>query len=47
MEENPSVSSIAKTLGMYIVLCMLWQYRLWIFQVRDTKVEIFLAKNQV
>ena len=25
----------------------LWQYRLWSFQVRDTKFERFLAKNQL
>ena len=24
----------------------LWQYRLWSFQGRDTKLEKFLAKNQ-
>ena len=23
----------------------LWQYRLWSFQGRDTKLEMFLAKN--
>ena len=26
---------------------MLWQYRLWIFQERDTKLESFLAKDQL
>ena len=25
---------------------MLWQYRLWSFQVGDTKLERFLQKNQ-
>ena len=25
----------------------LWQYRLWSFQGRDTKLERFLAKNQL
>ena len=27
--------------------CQVWQYRLWIFQGRDTKLERFLAKNQL
>ena len=26
--------------------CLLWQYRLWSFQERYTKLERFLAKNQ-
>jgi hypothetical protein len=26
---------------------LLWQYRLWSFQGRDTKLERFLAKNQL
>ena len=26
--------------------CTLWQYRLWSFQGRDTKLESFWAKNQ-
>ena len=32
-----------------VIFCMvwLWQYRLWTFQVRDTKLERFLAKNQL
>ena len=25
----------------------LWQYRLWSFQGKDTKLESFLAKNQL
>ena len=25
----------------------IWQYRLWSFQGRDTKLERFLAKNQL
>ena len=29
-----------------IVVKRLWQYGLWSFQTRDTKVEIFLPKNQ-
>ena len=29
-----------------IVVCMLWQYRLWSFQGRDKKLERFLHKNQ-
>jgi hypothetical protein len=28
-------------------LAQLWQYRLWSFQGTDTKLEIFLAKNQM
>ena len=27
--------------------CILWQYRLWSFQGRDTKLERILAKNQL
>ena len=27
--------------------CKLWQYRLWSFQGRNTKLERFLAKNQL
>ena len=27
-------------------LCKLWQYGLWSFQMRGTKFEIFLPKNQ-
>ena len=27
--------------------CLLWQYRLWSFQGRDTKFERFLTKNQL
>ena len=32
-----------------VIFCMvwLWQYWLWTFQVRDTKLERFLAKNQL
>ena len=26
--------------------CRVWQYRLWSFQTRGTKLEIFLLKNQ-
>ena len=26
--------------------CSLWQYRLWSFKSRDTKLERFLSKNQ-
>ena len=28
-------------------ICKLWHYRLWSFQGRDTKLERFLAKNQL
>ena len=31
----------------YHDLPILWQYRLWGFQRRDTKLERFLAKNQL
>ena len=27
--------------------CLLWHFRLWSFQGRDTKLERFLAKNQL
>ena len=27
-------------------VCMLWQYRLWSFQTRGTKLERLLPKNQ-
>ena len=26
--------------------CMLWQYRLWSFQERDTKLKRFLDRNE-
>ena len=28
------------------VICTLWQYGLWSFQTRGTKLERFLPKNQ-
>ena len=28
-------------------VCLLWHYRLWSFQGRDTKLERFLQKNQL
>ena len=36
-------------LSCQIIHCgwTLWQYRLWSFQGRDTKLERFLAKNQL
>ena len=38
-----------KTLSYFIFLliCIVWQYQLWSFQGRDTKLERFLAKNQL
>ena len=30
-----------------VSMCTLWQYRLWSFQGRDTKLERFLTKNQL
>ena len=30
-----------------MIYCLLWQYRLWSFQGRDTKLEGFLAQNQL
>ena len=32
--------------GFYECVCWIWQYRLWSFQERDTKLGKFLAKNQ-
>jgi hypothetical protein len=32
---------------LLIRACILWQYRLWSFQGRDTNLERFLAKNQL
>ena len=29
------------------IYCGIWQYRLWSFQWRDTKLERFLAKIQM
>ena len=29
------------------LVCVLWQYRLWSFQGRETKLEGFLAKYQL
>ena len=40
-----SVSRVSTQIGHYAK--QLWQYRLWIFQERDTKLEMFLAKNQL
>ena len=31
----------------YFCHLILWQYRFWSFQERDTKLERFLAKNQL
>ena len=30
-----------------MIYCLLWQYRLWSFQGRDTKLESILAQNQL
>ena len=38
---NPPERKLAKR-----HLCALWQYRLWSFQTRGTKLERFLPKNQ-
>ena len=40
MQSKVSLQSLRS--GIYKV----WQYRLWSFQGRDTKLERFLAKNQ-
>ena len=40
-----SVSRVSTQIGHYAK--QLWQYRLWIFQERDTKLEMFSAKNQL
>ena len=34
------------SISLFILLFLLWQYRLWSFQDRDTKLEGNLAKNQ-
>ena len=39
-------NSLLAGLGRNRVLCMLWQYRLWRFQVGGTKLERFLSRNQ-
>ena len=39
MNQTEALASLA--------LCTLWQYRLWILQARNTKLERFLAKNQL
>ena len=31
----------------YLYKCRLWQYRLWSFQGKDTKLKRFLAKHQL
>ena len=36
--------------NIYVIVAFnrgLWQYRLWSFQGRDKKLEIFLAENQL
>ena len=33
-------------INIYFCQCKLWQYRLWSFKARDTKLERFLPKNQ-
>ena len=30
----------------FFVMCGIWQYRLWSFQGRDTKLERLLVKDQ-
>ena len=32
--------------GILMLVCALWQYWLWSFQGRDTKLERFWAKNE-
>ena len=33
-------------INRYLIQCELWQYGLWSFQTRGTKLERFLPKNQ-
>ena len=33
--------------GYHSKLCAIWHFLLWSFQGRDTKLERFLAKNQL
>ena len=52
INERPGTSSVrihslfdtSNNLGDYAAL---WQYRLWSFRGRNTKLERFLAKNQL
>ena len=36
-----------KMMRSHFVFCLLWHSRLWSFQGKDTKLERFLAKNQL
>ena len=36
-----------RTMHIITLMCLLWHSRLWSFQFRDTKLERFLAKNQL
>jgi hypothetical protein len=44
--ENIVTSGMESLTLEYNTRNMLWQYRLWSFQGRDTKLDRFLAKNQ-
>ena len=45
--QLPKVSTFLQIIHNMQVGCLLWQYRLWGFQGRDTKLERFLAKKQL
>ena len=46
-EKNPPGGATVANYSKQILKLILWHYRLWSFQGRDTKLERFLAKNQL
>ena len=47
IDSNSQIPIIVVDLKSNNFIWMLWQYRLWSFQWKDTKLERFLAKNQL
>ena len=49
MDGETSSGSMERTSGWLetsVLVCTVWQYGLWSFQMGDTKFERFLSKNQ-
>ena len=46
-ESGQTENTILYNTYFKVVTCPLWQYWLWSFQGRDTKLEMFFAKNQL
>ena len=45
-ENAEKMGQIVRFVLLYLIMCTLWQYGLWTFQMGGTKLEIFLPKNQ-